>query len=227
MNDICNRIDAINTRIRLAAHRVGRNAEEICLLAVSKTFAADTIRDAFACGQHIFGENYAEELSVKAVELADLDIEWHFIGRLQSNKTRHVASWAHWVHSIDRISIAERLSRQRPAHLPNLQVCLQVNISGEASKSGVAPEQLTNLARSVATLPNLELRGLMALPAPSSDLHIQQSTFAHVRRLRDQLVNQGLLLDTLSMGMSSDLEAAITEGATIVRIGSAIFGPRI
>ena len=196
------------------------------LLAVSKTWPAERVRDAAAAGQQAFGENYVQEGVVKVEALAGLGLEWHFIGPLQKNKTRLVANSFAWVHSIDRLKIAERLSEQRDVHLPPLEVCIQVNVSGEESKSGVAPDDLPDLARAVAALPRLRLRGLMAIPEPTSDVALQRARFACLRQLRDQLNAGGLQLDTLSMGMSDDLEAAIAEGATMVRVGTAIFGSR-
>ncbi len=196
------------------------------LLAVSKTWPADSVREAAAAGQRAFGENYVQEGVAKVEALAGLGLEWHFIGPLQSNKTRLVANSFAWVHSIDRLKIAERLSEQRDVHLPPLEVCIQVNVSGEASKSGVAPDDLPELARAVAALPRLRLRGLMAIPEPTSDVALQRARFASLRQLREQLNAGGLQLDTLSMGMSDDLEAAIAEGSTMVRVGTAIFGGR-
>ncbi|MCP1724003.1 pyridoxal phosphate enzyme (YggS family) [Pseudomonas citronellolis] len=190
---------------------------------MSKTKPAADIREAHAAGLDDFGENYLQEALGKQVELADLALTWHFIGPIQSNKTRPIAEHFHWVHSVDRLKVAERLSAQRPAHLPPLNVCLQVNVSGEASKSGCAPEELPALARAVAALPNLKLRGLMAIPEPTEDVAAQRAAFA---RLRELLTALNLGLDTLSMGMSHDLEAAIAEGATWVRIGTALFGAR-
>lgn len=195
-------------------------------MAVSKTFAPDAIREAYHAGQVCFAESYVQEALNKIVALHDLPIEWHFIGPIQSNKTRAIAEHFAWVHSVDRLKIAERLSAQRPAHLPPLQTCLQVNISEEASKSGVPSGEVAQLAMKVARLPHLELRGLMAIPAPSDDVSAQRAAFARLRELRDQLGRQGLRLDTLSMGMSHDFAAAITEGATMVRVGTAIFGQR-
>ncbi|OBS08145.1 YggS family pyridoxal phosphate-dependent enzyme [Acidihalobacter prosperus] len=226
MSDICPRIEAVRIRIRRAALAAGRDPRGIALLAVGKTFPAEAIRAAHGCGQRVFGENYVDELVAKAATLADLDIEWHFIGQLQSNKTRKIAAVADWVHGIDRLSVAERLDRQRPTDRPPLQVCLQVNISGETSKAGVAPEALPALAHAVSALPRLRLRGLMALPAPSDDPRVQHAGFAAVRILRDALADDGLALDTLSMGMSGDLDAAVAEGATLVRVGTAVFGAR-
>ena len=196
------------------------------LLAVSKTWPADSVREAAAAGQRAFGENYVQEGAAKVDELAGLGLEWHFIGPLQSNKTRLVANRFSWVHSIDRLKIAERLSEQRDVHLPPLEVCIQVNVSGEASKSGVAPPDLPELARAVAALPRLRLRGLMAIPEPTPDVALQRARFASLRSMRDELNAAGLALDTLSMGMSDDLEAAIAEGSTLVRVGTAIFGSR-
>ncbi|MBP7625777.1 MAG: YggS family pyridoxal phosphate-dependent enzyme [Zoogloea sp.] len=213
-------------RIARAAEAAGRDAAEVRLLAVSKTWPADSVREAAAAGQRAFGENYVQEGAEKVDALAGLGLEWHFIGPLQSNKTRLVANRFAWVHSIDRLKIAERLSAQRDAHLPPLEVCIQVNVSGEASKSGVAPGELPELAHAVAGLPRLRLRGLMAIPEPTSDVALQRARFATLRQLRDQLNADGLALDTLSMGMSDDLEAAIAEGSTMVRVGTAIFGSR-
>lgn len=213
-------------RISQAAGAVGRDAAQVRLLAVSKTWPADSVREAAAAGQRAFGENYVQEGVDKVDALAGLGLEWHFIGPLQSNKTRLVANRFAWVHSIDRLKIAERLSAQRDAHLPPLEVCIQVNVSGEASKSGVSPGELPTLAHAVARLPRLRLRGLMAIPEPTSDVALQRARFATLRELRDQLNADGLALDTLSMGMSDDLEAAIAEGSTMVRVGTAIFGSR-
>lgn len=200
----------------------------MALLAVSKTFPAVTIREAVTAGQHRFGENYVQEALDKMAELADLraQIEWHMIGPIQSNKTRAVAEHFDWVHTVDRLKIAQRLSDQRPPDLPPLQVCIQVNTSGEDSKSGVAPGQALALAREVAALPRLKLRGVMALPAPSADAAEQNRQLAAVRVVYDDLRSQGLPLDTLSMGMSSDLEAAVAQGSTMVRVGTALFGQR-
>jgi pyridoxal phosphate enzyme (YggS family) len=203
--------------------------EAVSLLAVSKTWPAEALREAAACGQREFGENYVQEALAKQQALTDLDIVWHFIGPLQSNKSKSVAQGFQWVHGVDRLKIAERLSAARGEMgpgVPPLQVCLQVNVSGEESKSGVAPEAVFELARSVARLPHLTLRGLMAIPEPTPDEALLRSRFALVRGLREQLNAEGLALDTLSMGMSADLELAISEGATIVRVGAAIFGER-
>lgn len=213
-------------RIADAAIAAGRDPAMVRLLAVSKTWPADSVREAAAAGQRAFGENYVQEGAAKVDELAGLGLEWHFIGPLQSNKTRLVANRFSWVHSIDRLKIAERLSEQRDVHLPPLEVCIQVNVSGEASKSGVAPPDLPELARAVAALPHLRLRGLMAIPEPTPDVALQRARFASLRAMRDELNAAGLALDTLSMGMSDDLEAAIAEGSTLVRVGTAIFGSR-
>ena len=202
--------------------------QSVTLLAVSKTFEADAVREAHACGQRRFGENYVQEALDKIAELADLrsQLEWHLIGPLQSNKTRPVAAAFDWVQSVDRLKIAQRLSEQRPADLPPLQVCLQVNISGEASKSGLLPTELLAVAQAVALLPRLRLRGLMAIPEPVADLAAQRAPHRALRELLATLNAAGLALDTLSMGMSADLEAAVAEGATVVRVGTAIFGGR-
>ena len=213
-------------RIARAAVAAGRDPAGVRLLAVSKTWPAESVREAAAAGQRAFGENYVQEGVAKVEALADLGLEWHFIGPLQSNKTRLVANRFAWVHSIDRLKIAERLAEQRDVHLPPLDVCIQVNVSGEASKSGVAPADLPELARAVASLPRLRLRGLMAIPEPTPDVALQRARFASLRLLRDELNAAGLGLDTLSMGMSDDLEAAIAEGSTMVRVGTAIFGAR-
>jgi pyridoxal phosphate enzyme (YggS family) len=190
---------------------------------VSKTKPAAAIRQAFAAGVRDFGENYLQEALEKQLELGDLPLIWHFIGPIQSNKTKAIAEHFAWVHSVDRLKIAQRLSDQRPAHLPALNICLQVNVSGEASKSGCNPDELPALAQAVTQLPNLRLRGLMTIPEPTDDVARQHAAFARLRELQDGL---GLDLDTLSMGMSHDLEAAIAEGATWVRIGTALFGAR-
>ncbi len=223
MSTIAENIAKVRERIREAEQACGRPSGSVALLAVSKTKPAADIREAHAAGLDDFGENYLQEALGKQVELADLALTWHFIGPIQSNKTRPIAEHFHWVHSVDRLKVAERLSAQRPAHLPPLNVCLQVNVSGEASKSGCAPEELPALARAVAALPNLKLRGLMAIPEPTEDVAAQRAAFA---RLRELLTALNLGLDTLSMGMSHDLEAAIAEGATWVRIGTALFGAR-
>lgn len=227
MTTILNNLQAVHARIRAACRAAGRADAEVRLLAVSKTWPTACVREAAGAGQRAFGENYVQEALAKMAGLADLDLEWHFIGPLQSNKTRPVAESFAWVHSIDRFKIAERLSAQRPLHLPPLNVCIEVNVSGEISKSGCPPEAAAELAHAVAALPNLRLRGLMAIPAPCADPALARRPFARLRALLEQINGTGLRLDTLSMGMSHDLEAAIMEGATLVRVGTAIFGERI
>lgn len=226
MTTIAANLQAVQARIEAAATAAGRDPASVRLLAVSKTWPAACVREAAAAGQTAFGENYAQEGAAKIDELADPGLEWHFIGPLQSNKTRLVASHFHWVHSIEREKIARRLSEQRDPHLPPLNVCIQVNVSGEASKSGVAPQDVPELARAVAHLPRIRLRGLMCIPEPSPDAAVLGRRFASLRQLRDELAAQGIALDTLSMGMSDDLETAIAQGSTLVRVGSAIFGAR-
>lgn len=226
MTFISANLQAVRERIRQAAASAGRNAEGIDLLAVSKTMPAEAVAEAAAAGQRAFGENYVQEGVDKARQLAGLGLEWHFIGPLQSNKTRPVAETFAWVHSIDRLKLAERLSAQRPAGLAPLNVCVQVNVSGEDTKSGCTLEEAPALCRAVAALPNLRLRGLMAIPAPADEPAAQRAPLARLRQLLEQLNREGLALDTLSMGMSHDLEAAVQEGATMVRIGTAIFGER-
>lgn len=213
-----------------AARETGREPTSVSLLAVSKTFGPEAVIEAAEAGQRAFGENYLQEALEKqqAVQALrpDLALEWHFIGPIQSNKTRPVAEHFAWVHAVDREKIARRLSEQRPAGLPPLNICLQVNVSGEASKSGVSPGELPALAQAVVAMPNLKLRGLMAIPEPADDVDQQRKPFALLRQLQQQLAAIGIATDTLSMGMSSDMQAAIAEGATIVRIGTAIFGKR-
>jgi pyridoxal phosphate enzyme (YggS family) len=228
MATIADRLQQVHGRIARACAQAGRGVQSVTLLNVSKTFSADAVREAVAAGEHRFGENYVAEGVAKIAELADLRerLEWHLIGPLQSNKTRVVAEAFDWVHSVDRLKIAQRLSEQRPAHLAPLQICLQVNISGEASKSGLRPDEVAEIARAVAALPRLVLRGLMAIPEPAESLAAQRAPHRALRELMQSLQSQGLALDTLSIGMSADLEAAIAEGATLVRIGSAIFGTR-
>jgi hypothetical protein len=216
----------VQARIARAVAAAGRDAAGVRLLAVSKTFDAAAVRDMAACGQREFGENYVQEALEKQVQLSDLPLVWHFIGPIQSNKTRPIAENFSWVHGVDRLKIAERLSAQRPAGLPPLQVCIEVNVSGEASKGGVSVADLPALADAVATLPRLQLRGLMAIPAPAADVAVQRPAFRQVREAFEALNARGHALDTLSMGMSADLEAAILEGATIVRVGTALFGER-
>lgn len=227
MTTIARNLQDVRARIATACQLAGRNVEEVTLLAVSKTFGAEAVRAAAGAGQRAFGENYVQEGIDKIAQLRDLALAWHCIGPLQSNKTRPVANAFDWVHCIDRIKIAERLSMQRDVHLPALNVCIQVNVSGEDSKSGVAPDEAAALAQAVAALPRLRLRGLMCIPEPTEDTALLRARFAVLRRLRDELVAAGLALDTLSMGMSHDIEPAIAEGATIVRVGTAIFGERI
>ena len=221
-------LQQVKGRIAAACEGAGRPVQSVTLLAVSKTQPPEAVRAAHAAGQQAFGENYVQEALGKIEALADLrpGIAWHLIGPLQSNKTRPVAESFDWVHSVDRLKIAERLAEQRPPGLPPLNVCLQVNVSGEASKSGVAPGELPALARAVAALPRLRLRGLMAIPEPAADVDAQRAPHRALRQLLEALNAGGLALDTLSMGMSADLEAAIAEGATIVRVGTAIFGGR-
>ncbi|HLV19159.1 MAG TPA: YggS family pyridoxal phosphate-dependent enzyme [Pseudomonas sp.] len=223
MSTIETMIAKVRARIREAAQACGRDPEQVRLLAVSKTHPAAAIRAAYACGQVDFGENYLQEALAKQQELADLPLRWHFIGPIQSNKTRAIATHFDWVHSVDRLKIAQRLAEQRPEELPPLNICLQVNVSGEASKSGCAPEELPALAEAAAQLPRLKLRGLMAIPEPTDDVAAQRAAFARLRELQAGLPYE---LDTLSMGMSHDLESAIAEGATWVRIGTAVFGAR-
>jgi pyridoxal phosphate enzyme (YggS family) len=230
MSTIALKLQAVDASIAAAAHAAGRARADVLLLAVSKTFPCDAVVDAIAAGQRAFGENYLQEaldkIAAVAAAVPDVAVAWHFIGPIQSNKTRPIATSFDWVHTVDRLKVAQRLSEQRPAGMAPLQVCLQVNISGEASKSGVAPSELAALARAVAALPGLRLRGLMAIPEPQTDEALQRAAFARLRLLYEELNAGGLALDTLSMGMSADLAAAVAEGATIVRIGSAIFGAR-
>ena len=223
MSTIADNIGLVSQRIRAAADAVQRDANSIHLLAVSKTKPAQALREAYAAGLRDFGENYLQEALGKQAELADLPLSWHFIGPIQSNKTRAIAEHFAWVHSVDRLKIAQRLSEQRPADLPPLNICIQVNVSGEASKSGCTPADLPALATAISALPRLKLRGLMAIPEPTEDRAEQDAAFATVRDLQASL---NLPLDTLSMGMSHDLESAIAQGATWVRIGTALFGAR-
>ncbi|AZL71089.1 MULTISPECIES: YggS family pyridoxal phosphate-dependent enzyme [Pseudomonas] len=223
MSTLADNISAIASRIDSAARAAGRDPASVQLLAVSKTKPASAVREAFAAGLRDVGENYLQEALTKQQALSDLPLIWHFIGPIQSNKTKAIAEHFDWVHSVDRLKIAQRLSEQRPGHLPPLNICLQVNVSGEDSKSGCAPADLPALAQAVSALPGLRLRGLMAIPEPTEDRAQQEAAFATLRQLQAQL---GLGLDTLSMGMSHDLEAAIAQGATWVRIGTALFGAR-
>ena len=226
MSAIATNLQAVRTRIAAAASAAGRTPESITLLAVSKTKPLADVLAAAAAGQSAFGENYVQEGCEKAAATVDRSLEWHFIGPLQSNKTRLVAEHFAWVHSVDRLKIAERLSAQRPTDLPPLQVCVQVNVSGEASKSGCTPAEALALCQAVAALPQLRLRGLMAIPEPADDAAAQRAPLRRLRELYESIRAAGLPLDTLSMGMTHDLEAAIAEGATIVRVGTAIFGER-
>jgi len=225
---IADKLARVHERIASACASAGRPVESVTLLVVSKTFGPDAVRAAHSEGENRFGENYVQEGLEKILSLGPLRerIEWHLIGPLQSNKTRVVAERFDWVHSVDRLKLAERLSAQRPAALPPLDICLQVNISGEVSKTGLAPRDVADVALAVAALPRLTLRGLMAIPEPAGDFEAQRRPHRALRELFEELQAEGLPLDTLSMGMSADLEAAITEGATIVRVGSAIFGAR-
>lgn len=226
MQNIARNLAAVRAEIKSAAIRHGREPASVALVAVSKMHDAAAIRAAAGAGQRDFGENYLQEALDKMDRLADLALTWHFIGPVQSNKTRQIGARFQWVHSVDREKTALRLAQAREVSAAPLNVCLQVNISGEASKSGVAPEEVAALAVRVATLPGLRLRGLMALPAPTPDMAAQRAAFARVRLLLLELRARGLELDTLSMGTSADMEAAVAEGATLVRIGSAVFGPR-
>ena len=230
MSAIPHNLQVVHARIAAAARAAARDPDAISLLAVSKTFGPDAVIEAARAGQRAFGENYLQEalekMATVRAALPEALLEWHFIGPIQSNKTRHIAENFDWVHSIEREKIAHRLSEQRPAHLKPLNVCLQINISGEASKSGATPDQALALARQVAALPGLRLRGLMAIPEPEADFARQRMRFRQLRELFQHLRERGLALDTLSMGMTADLDAAIAEGATLVRVGTAIFGHR-
>jgi pyridoxal phosphate enzyme (YggS family) len=226
MNTIATNLQGVISRIERSARAAGRDPRDIVLVAVTKTFGPDAVRAAYAAGQRHFGESYAQEALDKIPQLDDLDLVWHFIGPIQSNKTRPIAESFAWVHSVDRLKIAERLSAQRPAGLPPLQVCIEVNVSGEATKAGIAPEEIPAVAAAVARLPRLALRGLMTIPEPTDDTALQRARFESLRELRDALNRDGFALDTLSMGMSDDFESAIAAGSTMVRVGTAIFGPR-
>ena len=228
MATIASNIQQVHQRIARACAAAQRPVRTVTLLSVTKTFGPQAVREAFEAGERRFGENYVQEGVDKIAALADLRsrVEWHLIGPLQSNKTRIVAEQFDWVHTVDRLKIAQRLAEQRPAHLAPLQLCLQVNISGEASKSGLAPGEVAEVARQVVALPQVRLRGLMAIPEPAGDVEAQRAPHRALRQLLAQLNAEGLSLDTLSMGMSADMDAAIAEGATMVRVGSAIFGGR-
>ena len=226
MTTIASRLQAVKARISAAARAAGRADGEITLVAVSKTFPPQAIAEAYAAGQSAYGENYAQEGIEKIAALSGLPLEWHYIGPIQSNKTKPIAENFDWVHGIDRAKIAERLSASRPGNKSALQVCIQVNVSGEASKSGVAPDAVFALAQTIMRLPRLRLRGLMAIPEPTHDITLQRSRFRMLREIREDLLRRSVALDTLSMGMSDDFEVAIAEGATLLRVGRAIFGER-
>ena len=226
MSMIAGKLQSVRARIAQACSQAGRDVNEVTLLAVSKTFGPDAVREAFDAGQRAFGENYIQEAVEKMALLADLPVEWHCIGPIQSNKTRLVATHFHWAQTVDRLKIAQRLSEQRPDAMPPLNVCIQVNIDGGPSKSGVAPSEVAALAREVASLPRLKLRGLMTIPEPLEDFDAQKAVHAKARALFDQLRAEGLELDTLSMGMPADIAAAIAAGSAMVRVGTAIFGGR-
>ncbi len=226
MTVIATQLQAVRSRIAAACLAAGRDPSGVTLLAVSKTFGPDAVRAAHAAGQEAFGENYIQEAVHKMAALADLPLQWHCIGPIQSNKTRLVAEHFAWVQTVDRLKIAQRLNEQRPEDLPPLQVCLQVNIDGGATKSGVAPREALALAQAVTALPRLQLRGLMCIPDPRPDAGAMEAVYLRARALYDELRAAGLALDTLSMGMTADLEAAIHAGSTMVRVGTAIFGGR-
>ena len=226
MTMIANNLQQLRARLQQACAQAGRAPQDVTLLAVSKTFGADAVLEAYAAGQHAFGENYIQEAVEKITAVRHLPLQWHCIGPIQSNKTRPVAEHFDWVHTVDRLKIAQRLSEQRPAHLAPLQVCIQVNVDGGPTKSGVAPHDALALARQVADLPRLQLRGLMCIPEPAPDFVAACAVFARARALFDAIIVAGVPLDTLSMGMSADLEAAVASGSTMVRVGRAIFGKR-
>ncbi|HEX2545608.1 MAG TPA: YggS family pyridoxal phosphate-dependent enzyme [Ramlibacter sp.] len=226
MTTIALNLQSVRGRIAAACAAAGRDVNEVTLLCVSKTFGPDAVREAFAAGESAFGENYIQEGVEKQALLADLPLQWHCIGPIQSNKTRLVATHFAWAHGVERLKIAQRLSEQRPEHLPPLQVCIQVNIDGGASKAGVAPGEVQALAREVMALPHLKLRGLMTIPEPAESFEAQLAVHRKARALFDDLRAAGLPLDTLSMGMTADLEAAIHAGSTMVRVGTAVFGTR-
>ncbi|MDR7306782.1 YggS family pyridoxal phosphate-dependent enzyme [Rhodoferax saidenbachensis] len=226
MTMIADNLHAVRSRIAQACTAAGRSADAVQLLAVSKTFGPEAVQAAFDAGQRAFGENYIQEAVEKMAALEHLAVEWHCIGPIQSNKTRLVAEHFQWVHTVDRLKIAQRLSEQRPAHLPPLQVCIQVNVDGGPTKSGVVPDEALALAQAVGALPRLQLRGLMCIPEPAPDFVAASAVFARARGLFNALNTAGLALDTLSMGMSADLDAAVASGSTLVRVGTAIFGGR-
>jgi pyridoxal phosphate enzyme (YggS family) len=226
MAPIAANLQAVRSRIERAARAAGRPPESVDLVAVSKTFSAEHIREAHAAGHAAFGENHVQEAVQKITQLRPLPLAWHYIGPIQSNKTAAIAGHFQWVHSVDREKVARRLNDSRCEGEPPLYVCLQVNVSGEASKSGTSPGEIEPLVAAVMRLPRLKLRGLMAIPEPTSDVGLQRRRFAQVRELQERLVAGGYALDVLSMGMSDDLEAAVAEGATLVRVGTAIFGSR-
>lgn len=226
MTMIADNLSQVRARLTQACKQAGRDANAVTLLAVSKTFGADAVVQAHAAGQTAFGENYIQEAVDKMAALGHLPLQWHCIGPIQSNKTRLVAEHFHWVHTVDRLKIAQRLSEQRPPHLAPLQVCIQVNVDGGPTKSGVAPTDALALAQAVAALPGLQLRGLMCIPEPAPDFVAACAVFTLARALFDSINGAGVRLDTLSMGMSNDLEAAVASGSTMVRVGSAIFGAR-
>ncbi len=224
---LCARIHEVQTRINQSANAAGRNQQEVTLLAASKTRPAADLRAAWHCGQRCFGENYLQEAVDKVRDLADLDIDWHFIGPIQSNKTRDIAAHFHWVHGVDRVKIARRLNDHRPAGMPPLNICLQVNISEEPNKSGLLLEDLAGVAEQISGFSHLKFRGLMAIPVKTTDPAQQAQAFAALRDAMNDLIQSGYQLDTLSMGMSGDMQAAIAEGSTMVRIGTAVFGARL
>ncbi|MBT0570584.1 YggS family pyridoxal phosphate-dependent enzyme [Curvibacter sp. CHRR-16] len=226
MTKIAENLRTVQAQLLRACEEAGRNSNTVRLLAVSKTFGPDAVREAFDAGQTAFGENYIQEGVEKILHLSHLPIEWHCIGPIQSNKTRLVAAHFDWVHTVDRLKIAERLNEQRPPELPPLQVCVQVNIDGGVTKSGVSATEVVELMRAVVALPRLRLRGLMCIPEPAPDYAAACAVFKRARQLFDQLCAQGFALDTLSMGMSADMLAAVHSGSTMVRVGSAIFGAR-
>ncbi|MCH8181135.1 MAG: YggS family pyridoxal phosphate-dependent enzyme [Proteobacteria bacterium] len=226
MTTIATQLQTVRARIAAACLAAGRDPQAVRLLAVSKTFGPDAVAEAYAAGQTAFGENYIQEAVEKMAALSHLPLEWHCIGPIQSNKTRLVAQNFAWAHTVDRLKIAQRLSEQRPPELPPLQVCIQVNVDGGPTKSGVAPNEALGLAREVAALPRLCLRGLMCIPEPAPDFEAARAVFMRAKALFDQVNEAGLQLDTLSMGMTADLEAAVHAGSTLVRVGTAIFGGR-